>query len=353
MRDEQGRAPPDQLGESLEQGLLGSGVQRGGGFVEDEGFGLPHEAAGNGHLLPLPARELCPLGELPAQHRIQSLRQPGEGLGGLPSLRGPQQARLVRHGIDLPEADVLPHRQVVVDEILQDNAQGLPQIVDIVFSQVHPIQQYSAPGRVVEPGEKLDQGGLARAVGAHHGQGLARLQLEVQVLQHQGVCAGVREAHLLQDDTRGQRPDHAASAPLRQHRQLGGHIEEVEEQGEIQQAFVRVAEGDAESPEVAVQTEEEAGVQDEVTDSDRSSAGTDRDVPVHDTGAPCRPQRRERVPSGPPQAQPLEPAVQGVKSLAIQTNEGFAQAKKPHFLGVLVPGGDLDEVLHLARLGCA
>ena len=57
-----------------------------------------------------------------------------------------------------------------------------------------------ALGDVVEPGDQVAQGALAPAGGAHHGDGLPGLHLEVHVAEHLRLVPLVGEAHILHGD---------------------------------------------------------------------------------------------------------------------------------------------------------
>ena len=55
-----------------------------------------------------------------------------------------------------------------------------PEAVEVVLPEIHAVEQDPALGRVVEPGQQLDQRGLAGAVLAHQRDPLARRQREVE-----------------------------------------------------------------------------------------------------------------------------------------------------------------------------
>ena len=75
----------------------------------------------------------------------------------------------------------------------------MPVVVSaVVLADVLPVQQHLALGGVVEAAQQLDQGGLARAVPAHHRQLLAGADGEVHVGQGVLRPAGVAEGHIPQ-----------------------------------------------------------------------------------------------------------------------------------------------------------
>ncbi len=60
MRDYESRLTGNQLSETLEEVILGLGIQRSGRLIENYERGIAHEAARQRNLLPLPAGELHP-----------------------------------------------------------------------------------------------------------------------------------------------------------------------------------------------------------------------------------------------------------------------------------------------------
>ena len=154
----------------------GAGVEGGERFVEQEQARLGGQRAGEGDALRLAARQgagavMCVVGE-------PDPIEPGRGSGS--GLRFGDAAGAQ------PEGDVLERGQVGEQQVvLEDDADGSAFRVD-----------EDVGGRVVErlaveldaalvdrqqPGEAAEQGALAGAVGAEHGDGLAALRGEVDV----------------------------------------------------------------------------------------------------------------------------------------------------------------------------
>ena len=73
-----------------------------------------------------------------------------------------------------PKPTFSPAEHVVADEVLEDDADALAQLVQVVLAQVDAVQQNLPFGRVVQAGEQLDQRRLAGAVGPDQGDLLAR-----------------------------------------------------------------------------------------------------------------------------------------------------------------------------------
>ena len=100
--------------------------------------------------------------------RVVAVAQPGDDLVGAGVAGGRLDDRRVvrRRSVDVADADVLARRELVLGEVLEDDAHR-PAQVDDVESRAgrSPSRVMRARLRVVETAEQLDQRGLARAVG--------------------------------------------------------------------------------------------------------------------------------------------------------------------------------------------
>jgi len=146
---------------------------------------------------------LLAAGELPGI-MVLSPRQPDD-----PQRRqhvlAPLSARQV--GQEQRQLDVLEgrqHRDEVVE--LEDEADvvgppaGDPRVGE--HPQVLIVDDHAAPGGPVEPGDQVEQGGLARARGAHQGEVFALLDGQVEVDEHRDaeLVAAIFLGDPLEDD---------------------------------------------------------------------------------------------------------------------------------------------------------
>ena len=88
----------------------------------------------------------------------------------------------------------------IADEVLEDDADMGAQILDGEVPEVDAVDQDAALVGIVEPGQQLDDGGLAGAVLADQRQRLAGLQREVQAAHRPALGVGIAEADILEDD---------------------------------------------------------------------------------------------------------------------------------------------------------
>ncbi len=78
--------------------------------------------------------------------------------------------------------DILRRSKVVAHEVLKNDADIAAQYTQVVFAQIHAIEQDAAFVRIVETRQKFDERRLAGAVFAHQGQHLAGFEREAQML---------------------------------------------------------------------------------------------------------------------------------------------------------------------------
>ena len=71
---------------------------------------------------------------------------------------------------DAAYLDIFASGHFIAHEVLKDDADFSMQVVQVVFAQVDTIEQNLAFGRIVEPGDELDDGGLSLAVLADQAQ---------------------------------------------------------------------------------------------------------------------------------------------------------------------------------------
>ncbi len=191
--DDDGGAALHQAFQGLLDEQLGLGIDRGGGFIQDQDGSVLEHGAGDGEALLLPAGELD---AALADEGVVALRQVVDELVGIGGLGGRDHLGL--GGIRAAEEQVLAHRAVEEEDILQDDADLPAQALEGVIVQVAAIQGDGAVGHVVEAGDQADQGGLAHAGGSdqgHHGFGGG---LQADILQD-ADAGGVFEVDMAED----------------------------------------------------------------------------------------------------------------------------------------------------------
>ena len=135
---------------------FGFGVERAGGFVEDEDARLGQQGAGDGQPLALAA------GELDAALADDGVVGFGEALGELVDAGGAAgKEKLLLGGVGAREHDVLADGAVEEKRLLKHDAELRAVGVQVDMRKVDIIHQNAAPGRRVEGADQADDGGFA------------------------------------------------------------------------------------------------------------------------------------------------------------------------------------------------
>ncbi len=131
--------------------------------------------------------------------------------------------------------DVLGDRAVEEKDVLLDDPQQPAVAFDLDLAEVDPVERDRAGGRVVEPGDQVAERRLARAAAADQGDRLARLDLQVDVAQHQPAGAGIGEADVLEGDPAGDGGlgDGARAGAVGHFARLGQQVEHAVEAREV------------------------------------------------------------------------------------------------------------------------
>ena len=179
MRDHQdGLAAGTDIGEDAQQLVRGAGIERAGRLVGQQQTGVRDDRAGNGRALLLAAGDLIRI--FFQQLRDAELRRDGLEPCAKLALR---HAREHERQIDV----VLDREGVEQVELLKDEAEivaaegGAVGLAD--GREVFAVEQHLAGGRLVEPGEDIQERGLAGAGFAHDGDVFAVFHAEIDVFE--------------------------------------------------------------------------------------------------------------------------------------------------------------------------
>ncbi|EGY00670.1 hypothetical protein AZA_76900 [Nitrospirillum viridazoti Y2] len=192
--DDQGGAPLLQPAQGVLHQALGLAVQRRGRLVQQQHRGVLQHGAGDGDALALAAGQLHAILAHPgvialgqAQDEVVCRRRLGRRLDLL--LRGAHAAI----------GDIAAHRVVEQPRLLADQADGAAQRGQRHVADVLAAQGDGTAGDVVEAGDQVQDGGLARPAGPHQGHRLACRHLQRHAVQgHRAILVG--EAHVIEPD---------------------------------------------------------------------------------------------------------------------------------------------------------
>ena len=158
--------------------MLHLDVDGAGGVVEDQDGRVDQQGAGDGDPLALPAGErVAPL----AHHGVVPVGQPIDETGGTGRLGCGHD--LLEGGVGATVGDVVPDRHGEEEGLVEDDTDVGPQAREGEVADVVPVDPHGAPGGVVEAGQHAGHGRLAAAGAPHQSDGLARVQVQIQVVQ--------------------------------------------------------------------------------------------------------------------------------------------------------------------------
>src|SRR3984957_15399578 len=201
MRNDDGDAIARQLAKMLEHFRFSPRVDGRGRLIEDQDVRLvAHEGAGQGDVLPLTARPLAAILEPLAQLGVIARGQVLHEFRRQTLSRGAAPALLIVEGAYVARTDIFADHHLVASEVLEDDADAPAQRGLIPLLQIEPIQEDSSPGGLVQAGEQLDQGGLARAVLPDQGEALPGPHVQIDVRQRRSGRAGIDELDVLEAD---------------------------------------------------------------------------------------------------------------------------------------------------------
>ena len=192
MGDDDRRLGPGGLRQGLAHPLFGHRVDGGGGIVEDHHPRPRHHAAGDRHALALAAGERYP----PlANAGLIGARQAGHVVVDLGGARCLDDAQLLGPGISV--GDVVGHRGVEQKGFLLHQTHVMAQGGESHVPHILAVDGDPPGGDVVEPRDQAGDGRLAGPGGPDDAQGLARSDLEGDVVEN--LLAGViAEVHVLE-----------------------------------------------------------------------------------------------------------------------------------------------------------
>ena len=198
LGDDQGGAVRRRRGQGGPQAGVGGDVEGGEGIVEDVDGGFLHQRPRDGQALPLPARDVrAALRDVGGETAVEFLDEIG-GLGD------PQRLpHLLRCGVGAPVEQVGGHRPGEQVGFLRHQPDPRPQGIGVEVTHVDAVHQHLAAADVVQAGDQVHQGGLARSRRPDDRGGAARGQGERQVRQHRILRTRVGEGDVAElDDAR-------------------------------------------------------------------------------------------------------------------------------------------------------
>jgi hypothetical protein len=266
--DDQRGPTPHQLAEGGVDLLLGLGVDRRGGVVQDEDAGIGEQGPGERHPLALPARQA----EAALPHdRVVAIGQVGHEPGGAGGPGG--GPHLVVGGVGPAVGDVGPDRVGEQEALLEHDADVPTQRLEGDVAHVDTVDPDRSPQHVVEAGQQQGHRRLTRSRRTDQGDHLARLDPEIEAGQD-GVDTAVAEAHVVEGDGTPHVAEGAGARALDDHR-VG--VEQVEDALSSGAGLLAVGQNAGHHPHRSHQLDHVGG---------EGQEGTQRDAPLDGQPAP-------------------------------------------------------------------
>ena len=181
--------------ERLLDQAFGLGVDGARRFVEDDDGRIFQDDAGEGQELLLPCGES---GAALLQRMFVAVLEAADKAVRVDELR--RRDTFLIGGIRPSVADIFHDRALEDEGLLHQYADFLSQGLQRHFPDIMPVDAHTSLLHIIEPGQHVDDRGLARAGGAHEGDRLAGLHMQVKMLEHVGVLlvgeGDIVEVHL-------------------------------------------------------------------------------------------------------------------------------------------------------------
>ena len=185
LRDDDFREVGEVFPEGALDGGVGGGVAGAGAVVEYEDTGFLQQRPGDAEALLLPTGDiratLLDAGVVALRHLVDELIGAGHAAGFLALLKG---------GVGIAPAEVVEDGAGEEHVFLEDDGDGVAKGVEVVLAHVATAYHDTALGDVVETAHEVDERRFAATRSADDADGLARLDVEGDVLY--GVFAAAR-----------------------------------------------------------------------------------------------------------------------------------------------------------------
>lgn len=196
VRDEDAGAAAEQAVGRGDDACLRERIHAGGGLVEDDDLHVAHEQPGEGEQLFLAGRQRR---AARAEEGVEAVLQPGHPVG---------EAEFVDDGLDAVGGDLGEQGDVLSEGAgedlgaLGDDADGVPQGLEVEVEDVGAAEEDVAAARFDGAGHERGEGRLARPGPSHEGEGGTGGHGEVDVLEGERAL-GVGEGHVAKLEPHG------------------------------------------------------------------------------------------------------------------------------------------------------
>ena len=189
--DDEGGSPLHQLVHAILDDAFGSGIDGGGGLIQDKDRRICNGRPGNGQKLALSLAEAAAVA---GQDCVISLGQPLDK--GIRIGQAGCRLHFLVGGIQFAETDIFPDRSREKAGILQHHTQRPPQIPLADMAHINPVYEDLPLLDIIEAIQEVGDGSLSGSGGSHKGNLLAGLGEEANVMQDD-LLRHITEAYIL------------------------------------------------------------------------------------------------------------------------------------------------------------
>ncbi len=195
--DDEGGAALHQVAQGILDQMFALGVQRTGGFVEDQDFGIGEDGAGDGDALLLAAGEFVAAFADDGFVAFVELQDEVVGIGFLGGCLDFRAG-----GVAFSVGDVVGDGAVEEIDILQDHGELGAVEFQGELADVGVVEADGAAGDVEETGDEIDEGGFSGARGANDGEGGAGANVQRDAIDD-AFFGFVAEVDVVEGDVSG------------------------------------------------------------------------------------------------------------------------------------------------------
>ena len=254
MRDDEGGAAGHDAVHRLEDFVLGPGIDRGGGIIEDKDGRIEQDGSGEGEALALAAGKVAAIlmkeGVVAQGQLFDELVRGGEMGGTLDLLAG---------GAGIAEGDVRGNGRAEEETLLEDQPHLPTDVIEPPVAQVASVEDKASGVGIVETRHELDHGRLPRSGRSDDGDLFPGPDLQGKIVED-GVLRLEAERDVFEGDLAAGASERCASGPIDDTR-LG--VEDLVDAVRSGEGLLQAVGDRADRGDLGIELLEDAGEEDE------------------------------------------------------------------------------------------
>src|SRR6201981_3595227 len=249
---------------------------------------------------------------------------------------------------DAPHADVFGGRHVVAHEILEYNANLIPQGVEVVIAKIYAIEEDLSFRWVVETSEQLCDGRFSLAIFSNQRNPLVRLDLKIDTAQHRLGIFRICERNISKFDSAPNRPWRRNGSGLCSNSRL--HLEEFQQIGHEQSLIRNAGECGEQGLNIRAGTGNRTRQEDHLVKTERPDYRSIHHIGVRSVVTERAQRGQNRAKEKFPLCQRNILAVKLVGNPLVSLNQERTEPEELQFLSAFLASTQQAQVLHLSAL---